>query len=67
MYPLIVALSSGHRVGGYELDLGADMPWYRLAGVTAAVRCARAVVLISVGGEWLPSIVRLNSILIIVI
>jgi hypothetical protein len=32
MCPLIVALSYGRRVGGYELGLGAGMPWGRLAG-----------------------------------
>jgi hypothetical protein len=52
--PLIVALSYARRVGGYELGLGADMPWGRLAGVSAAVRCARATVLISIGGREAP-------------
>jgi hypothetical protein len=32
MCSLIVALSYGRRVGGYELGLGAGMPWGRLAG-----------------------------------
>jgi hypothetical protein len=32
---------------------GADMPWGRLAGVTAAVRCARAAVSGRTGGRTL--------------